>query len=194
MRHLGVERAHMAGQSGGANVLLQLALDAPEAVHSLALLEPALPSALDNPEFGATAEKMGVLYASGDKAGAIEAFAREVGGPDFDAAVAAMDKTLPPGYFDRWVAAADTLFWVFAGDAWTFTGEDAARIKQPVLNIVGVDTRPYFREAHKSIRSWLPQAENVELPDTNHCMLQMNPRGAAELLAGFFSRHRMPGY
>jgi pimeloyl-ACP methyl ester carboxylesterase len=194
MRHLGVERAHLAGQSGGGLVLLQLALDAPEAVQSLALLEPALPSALDNPEFGATAEKMGALYESGDKAGAIETFAREVGGPDFNAARAAMDKTLPRGYFERWVADADTLFRIFALPAWTFTREDAARITQPVLNMVGVDTRPYFREAYETIRTWLPQAENFELPDANHCMLQMNPKGAAERLAGFFSRHPMPGY
>ena len=194
MRHLGVERAHLAGQSGGGRVLLQLALDAPEAVQSLALLEPALPSVLDNPEFGATAEKMGALYESGDKAGAIETFAREVGGPDFDAARAAMDKTLPPGYFERWVAAADTLFREFAAPAWTFTREDAARITQPVLNMVGVGTRTYFREVYETIRTWLPQAENVELPDANHCMLQMNPKGPAERLAGFFSRHRMPGY
>ncbi len=194
MRHLGVDRAHLAGQSGGGLVLLQLALDAPEAVQSLALLEPALPSALDNPEFGATAEKMGALYEAGDKAGAIETFAREVGGPDFNAARAAMDKTLPPGYFERWVADADTLFRIFALPAWTFTSEDAARITQPVLNVVGVDTRPYFREAYETIRKWLPQAENFELPGANHCMLQMNPKGAAERLAGFFSRHRMQDY
>jgi 3-oxoadipate enol-lactonase len=83
---------------------------------------------------------------------------------------------------------------MFAGEPWAFTPEDAARIKQPVLNVVGVDTRPYFREAHETIREWIPQAENFELPNANHCMLQMNPRGAAERLADFFSRHRMPGY
>jgi pimeloyl-ACP methyl ester carboxylesterase len=32
-------------------------------------------------------------------------------------------------------------------------------------------------------------AENVELPDATHCMLQSNPKGAAELLADFFTRH-----
>jgi 3-oxoadipate enol-lactonase len=184
----------MAGQSGGGRIILQLAVDAPEAVHSLAVLEPALPSVLDNPDFGATAERMGALYETGDKAGAIEAFAKEVGGPDFDAARAAMDKTLPPGYYERWIGDADTLFRMFAGEPWAFTPEDAARIKQPVLNVVGVDTRPYFREAHETIREWIPQAENFELPNANHCMLQMNPRGAAERLADFFSRHRMPGY
>lgn len=190
MRHLGVERAHMSGQSGGGQVLLQLALDAPETVQSLALLEPALPSVIfSSPQFGATAERMGALYESGDKAGAVEAFAREVGGPDFDAARAAMDRTLPAGYFERWVAAADTLFRMLGAPEWTFAREDAARIKQPVLNVRGVSTQPYFQEIYETVATWLPQAENFVLPDANHCMLQMNPRGAAERLADFFSRH-----
>jgi pimeloyl-ACP methyl ester carboxylesterase len=191
--HLGVQRAHFVGQSYGGVIILQLALDAPEAVHSLALLEPALPSVLfKSVEFGAMFEKAGFKYGSGDKAGAIETFATEVGGADFRAA---FDQTLPPGHFERWVAAADTMFQAEKGslDEWSFTSEDAARITQPVLNMMGVNTRPYFREIYDTVRTWLPRAENVELPDATHAMLQTNPRGAAERLAAFFSRHRMQG-
>jgi pimeloyl-ACP methyl ester carboxylesterase len=47
MRHLGVERAHVVGHSSSAHMALQLALDSPEAVQSLGLLEPALPGAFD---------------------------------------------------------------------------------------------------------------------------------------------------
>ena len=43
MRQLGMTRAHIVGHSSGGNIALQLALDAPQQVHSLALLEPALP-------------------------------------------------------------------------------------------------------------------------------------------------------
>jgi pimeloyl-ACP methyl ester carboxylesterase len=42
IRHLGVESAHVVGHSFGGCIALQLALDAPDVVHSLALLEPAL--------------------------------------------------------------------------------------------------------------------------------------------------------
>ena len=42
LRHLGIERAHVVGHSSGGVMALRLALDAPEAVHSLILLEPAL--------------------------------------------------------------------------------------------------------------------------------------------------------
>ena len=46
LQHLGIERAHFVGQSYGGAIILQVALDAPETVHSLALLEPALPSVM----------------------------------------------------------------------------------------------------------------------------------------------------
>jgi pimeloyl-ACP methyl ester carboxylesterase len=42
LEHLGIERAHVVGHSSGGAIALQLALDAPQVVHSLILLEPAL--------------------------------------------------------------------------------------------------------------------------------------------------------
>src|SRR5512138_1188303 len=42
LEHLQVKAAHVAGHSIGAMIALQLALDAPNLVHSLALLEPPL--------------------------------------------------------------------------------------------------------------------------------------------------------
>src|SRR6266487_2962178 len=42
LAHLGIERAHVVGHSSGGVIALGLAVDAPEVVHSLILLEPAL--------------------------------------------------------------------------------------------------------------------------------------------------------
>src|SRR5262249_34503543 len=42
MRALGLERVHVVGYSFGGVIALQLALDFPSAVHSLAVLEPPL--------------------------------------------------------------------------------------------------------------------------------------------------------
>ncbi len=193
LRHLGIRQAHFVGQSGGGVVILQVALDAPEIVHSLALLEPALPSVLFNsPEFGAVAEKAVSSYESGDKAGAMNAFGQEVGGSDFRAV---FDQTLPHGHFERWVADADTLFQADfpAYPQWTFGHEEAARITLPTLNMRGANTRSYFREIYETVRTWLPHAENFVLPNATHAMLQTNPKGAAERLASFFSSHRLPG-
>ena len=193
IQHLGVERAHCVGQSYGGAILLQMALDFPDAVHSLALLEPGLPSVLGNSQaFSEVVLKAAAMYRSGHKADAIETFAQEVGGADFRAV---FDQTLPPGYFERWVADADTIFQedLPALQPWQFTREDAVRITQPVLNVVGANTRTYFREIHQTVRTWLPHAENFELPNATHSMLQTNPKGAAECLVSFFSRHRLQG-
>lgn len=193
MHHLGIERAHLVGQSYGGVILLQMALDAPDAVHTLALLEPGLPSILFNsPAFGAVMTKAVSLYQAGDKAGAMETFGQEVAGADYHTI---FDQTLPPGYFERWVATADTFFQYDASaiSPWTFTQADAARITQPVLNMRGANTQPYFREIYETVQQWLPHAKNVVLPNATHAMLQTNPKGAAEQLANFFACHPLSG-
>ena len=190
MHHLGVQRAHLVGQSYGGLILLQMALDTPDAVHTLALLEPALPSVLfTSPAFGAVMAKAASLYESGDKAGAMDTFGQEVAGADYRAV---FDQTLPPGYFERWVADADTFFQYDAPalQSWTFTRAEAAQIAQPVLNMRGANTQPYFREIYETVQTWLPHAENFVLPNATHAMLQTNPRGAADRLARFFLSHR----
>lgn len=193
MDSLGVQRAHFVGQSGGGPPLLQMAHDHPDEVHSLVLLEPALYSVLANaPAFNEAASEAGSLYEAGDKEGAVDTFAREVCGDRYRAD---FEQTLPEGSVDRWGADADTLFQydMPALQSWTFTREDAARITQPALNITGAHTTPYLREAYETVKSWLPQAENVVLPEATHCMLQTNPKGAAERLADFFARHPLQG-
>ena len=191
MHYLGVERAHLVGQSYGGVILLQMALDTPDAVQTLSLLEPALPSILFNsPAFGAVMTKAAALFESGDKAGAMDAFGQEVAGADYRTV---FNQTLPPGYFERWVADGATFF-QFDGPAlqpWTFTHEKAVQITQPVLNMRGVNTPPYFREIFETVRTWLPQAENFVLPKAPHTMLQSNPQGVAERLASFLSGHRL---
>ena len=127
MRQLGMTRAHIVGHSSGANIALQLALDASHQVHSLALLEPALP-------VGSTAERMLSTrqsamalitdnWRNGDKAGAMDGFMRMVAGPAYRAA---FDRALP-GAFERGLADADTFFnqELPAIQQWQLTPEDA---------------------------------------------------------------------
>jgi pimeloyl-ACP methyl ester carboxylesterase len=190
MRHLGIERAYVVGHSSSGNVALQLALDAPDVVHALAILEPALysvPSAETSRRFVGTAVQ---LYRAGDKAGAIDTFLKGVCGPDYRPL---LDQALP-GAFDQHVADADTFFGqeMPALQQWTFTLEDAQRISQPVLAVVGarsLELDPIWGERHQLLLDWLPNVEPFVLPDATHLLQIENPRGMAKGLAAFFARH-----
>jgi pimeloyl-ACP methyl ester carboxylesterase len=110
MRHLGIERAHVVGHSSGGNIALQLALDAPEMVHSLVLMEPALPVTTLGPErMLATRAAMAPVFEAfraGDKARAVDGFMRGVSGPSYRAVL----EQVLPGAFEQGVVDADTFF------------------------------------------------------------------------------------
>ena len=78
--HLGVRPAHVAGHSSGAAVAAQLALDHPEYVHTLMLLEPSLISVPSLEAFFTQVEPALEAYASGDHAGALAIFMSAVSG------------------------------------------------------------------------------------------------------------------
>ena len=195
MVHLDVGRAHVVGHSDGGNIALQLALDAQDMVHTLALLEPALPVAPSGSErllatrAGAMASVM-ERFRAGDKAAAVDGFMRIVSGPTYRAA---FDRALP-GAFDRAVADADTFFTqnLPAVQQWAFTREDASRIARPALAVIGEkskDVSPIWIERQNMLVTWLPMAEPFVLADATHLLHVENPRGMAEALAGFFQRH-----
>jgi 3-oxoadipate enol-lactonase len=186
MRHLDVTRAHIVGHSSGANIALQLALDHPDAVRSLALLEPALLAVPTGP-FAAEAMHR---YRAGDMAAAIDVWMSGVGGPDYRSA---LDRAMP-GAADRAATDADTFFGqeLPAVREWTFGADDAGRIRTPTLVVLGEcsdDVSPAFRLRHELLLDWLPAAEPYILAGANHLLHVQNPTGMAEGLARFFARH-----
>ena len=74
LEQLGVRRAHIAGHSTGASIAAQLALDHPETVHTLTLLEPTLLSLPLGDAFLKAAGPVFEAYASGDHSGAFAMF------------------------------------------------------------------------------------------------------------------------
>jgi pimeloyl-ACP methyl ester carboxylesterase len=197
IRHVAGGRAHVAGYSYGGAIALQLALDAPEAVHSLSILEVglAVPAAVPSTAAVASRAARAAMYESGDKAGAADAFLSMAIGPSYRASI---DRTLTPGWFEQAVADLDTLFQVEgpARAEWQFTEELSRPISQPVLSVVGAESGPesgvFARESHALLEQWLPQAEAFVLPGATHGLQMQNPRGMAEGLAGFLARHPMP--
>jgi pimeloyl-ACP methyl ester carboxylesterase len=125
MRHLGIGRAHVVGHSSSAAMAIQLALDAPDTVLSLSLLETALLTVPSGPYAG---EAIG-RYRAGDRAGAVDTWMRGVCGPDYRVT---LERAIP-GAFDQAVADLDT----FLGQElpalrdWPFTEQEAARVPQP---------------------------------------------------------------
>lgn len=193
MRQLGIQRAHLVGHSSGGNIALQVALDAPEMVHSIVLMEPALPVALGPERMLSTRAAMAPVfeaYRAGDKARAVDGFMRNVSGPDYRSV---LDQVLP-GAFEQGVKDADTFFGqeLPALQQWALKREDAARITQPVLSVVGAESKevsPIWPERHEMLLTWLPKAEGFVLADATHLLHVQHPRAVAEALAAFFARH-----
>jgi pimeloyl-ACP methyl ester carboxylesterase len=193
MRQVGIDRAHIVGHSSSAAIALQLALDSPAVVHTLALLEPARPvppTAAQEAFMREVVAPAVQRYRAGDATGAVETWARGVFGPDFRAL---LEQGLP-GAFERSVADADAFFAheLPALQQWSFTEHEASRITPPVLAVSGQNTAPSFPERLELLVSWLPDADRFELADATHLLHLQNPRGMAETLAAFHARHPLP--
>jgi pimeloyl-ACP methyl ester carboxylesterase len=189
LHHLGVTRAHVVGHSSSANIALQVALDHPDAVQTLALLEIAL---LAVPS-GAYAPEAMQRYRDGDRAGAVDVWMRGVAGPGYRDT---LDRVLP-GAYDRAVADADTFFGqeLPAVREWPFGPDEAGRVEAPALLVLGgrsSEVTPVFEQRNDLLGSWLSNVERFVLPDATHLLHVQNPSGLAEELARFFGRHPLP--
>jgi pimeloyl-ACP methyl ester carboxylesterase len=185
---LGIAKAHVVGHSYGGAVALQLALDAPEVVQTLALFELAMP--LSVPSGQQLADAVGPLiqqYMSGDRVGAAHGFLALVDGPDWRGEIG---RTVPggPEQAEKDVA---TLFECEIPSAleWRFGPEEAAKIQQPVLYLLGSESPPVFAESQALLGSWLPRLEPDLLPGANHLMQMRHPAEAAARLVAFLKRH-----
>ena len=188
MQLLGIDRAHLVGHSSGANIIMQLALDAPQKVRSLALLESALPLPAGTPGRAGIPQAMG-LYRAGDKAGAVDTFMRAVAGPGYRAVA---DRVLP-GAFDQAVADADTFFGqeLPAIQQWVFGPAEGARIKQPVLLVMGGrshEVSPVWQQRQDLLTAWMGNTEPFVLDGATHMLHLENARGLAERLGAFFAK------
>jgi pimeloyl-ACP methyl ester carboxylesterase len=192
--HLGVRRAHVVGHSTGANVALQLALDHPEVVQTLALLEPWLTSSPSAPAFFAQAGPPMDAYAAGEREIAMAGFISLASGLEWETSRAVIEEYVP-GSVAQAIKDADTFCGVDlpALSAWEFGSEDAATISQPVLSVLGAETGRLFVEGAALLRSWLPDVEELTVDDAGHLLQIQHPEPIARGLAEFFGRHPIAG-
>ena len=95
LRQLGIGRAHVVGHSSSALIALQLALDAPGAVQSLALMDAARPAPATEAQAAFVREVAAAAigrYRAGDVPGAVDIWARGVFGAGYRAP---LDRGLP---------------------------------------------------------------------------------------------------
>jgi pimeloyl-ACP methyl ester carboxylesterase len=195
MRQLVIERAHVVGHSSSAVIALQLALDSPECAQTLVLMEAARPVPSTEAQTAFLREFVQPAveqYRHGDKAGAVDTFFRGVFGSEYRAA---LDRGIP-GAFEQAVADADAFFMqeLPALQRWEFTSEDASRITQPVLAVLGENSAPTFDERRELLLSWLPNVEPFDLLDATHLLHLQNPRAMATGLTDFFGRQSRAGH
>ncbi len=186
LEHLRIDRAHLVGQSSSAAIAVQLALDTPATVRSLALLEMAL-LAVPSAPFAAAAVQQ---HRSGNKRTAIDTWMRGVCGPGYRGE---LDRALP-GAFEQAVADADTFFGqeLPALREWTFGHNDAGRVTQPALVVLGgrtTEANTTFAQRNELLLKWLPHAEPFVLPGATHLLQVQNPGGMARGLAAFLGHH-----
>jgi pimeloyl-ACP methyl ester carboxylesterase len=191
MDHVGWQAAHIVGHSYGALVALQLAIDAPERVRSVALLEPAARGISSSEQIAAALAPVVAAYRSGDKAGALDGFLRHVCGDGYRAVL----EQVIPDAFDEALDEADLFFQAEmpAVQRWSFGPGDAKRITQPVLNVLGAESVPRFADGSELIQSWFPRAERLSVPHAGHLLMVQNPTGLAQGLNDFFATQRSSG-
>jgi pimeloyl-ACP methyl ester carboxylesterase len=189
LHQLGIERAHVVGHSSSAVVAMQLAFDFPDAVGTLALLEPARPALqteLQAAFVRNSVEPAVQRFRASDTAGAVDTRARGVFGADYRGA---LERGLP-GIGEQCVADADAFFTqeLPALERWTFTREPRAPAR---AGRAGREHGADLPERVELLSSWLPNVERFDLPGATHMLHLQNPAGMAEGLASFYGRHSL---
>lgn len=190
---LGLDSAHVVGNSYGAYTALFLAARHPERVRALVLGDPPVFPLLDDhpegrglrDEFLADVwEPAGEMLRHGNAREGVRTF---------------VDGVVEEGAFDRFPPDVQALimdnaceFMVETSSPrfWTpITCEEAARIDVPTLVLTGDRTRRFLRLIAEELARCLPNAELAVVPDTTHELPADNPEAYNDLVLRFLARH-----
>ncbi|MGE0228782.1 MAG: alpha/beta fold hydrolase [Dehalococcoidia bacterium] len=194
---LRLERAHIVGHSLGGAIALQLALDSPEAVQSLTLLEPAMILG-EGADAYRESLRLNRLRAKtlGDAAILDEFMVARW--PAYTHAV--LDSVVPGGFAQAVVDARATFEVDFDGLLnWSFDELAASKVTQPALVVLGGASEslgPRFPETYRWLLDRLPASAGFVLPEATHFLHMEDAsqsRTLAEVLDDFLSRHPTDG-
>lgn len=192
LRYLGFDPAHVVGHSYGGSIALQMAMDAPDVVHSMALLEPAVFTAGEAEEYRDRLLAAQRRFRDEETPVVLDDFLRQrtEGGHR-----RLLDETVPGG-FSQAVTDAGTFFEheIDGLLEWRMDPTDLRKLPQPTLSVLGERSNalwPRFGETHERLLGKLERCEGFVLPGSTHFLQLENPTGLAGALARFWGRHPM---
>ena len=179
---------HLVGHSYGAGVVLLAALQAPERVRSLTLIEPAFGSLLPEAGVGLAEEKatrvaalgrVRELVGAGKHPEAAEAFIDWVQGGEGGFA------RLPENVRQWLLDNARTLGPTIAGSQPDVSPASLRALRMPSLVVVGEQTRGFYRLIGQVAAAGIPGGRLAKLPGCSHMTIVEDPAAMAAILAEF---------
>lgn len=184
--HLGMESVHVVGHSSGALAALALAVERPDLVCDLVLVEPARAgdSWPAKPDARLLLEPLMEAARSGDAPIAFDTFMRLICAVDYRDVI---DASLGSGGLPR--CERESVFF-FADEMpavldWPFDRAAASRIRQPVLVVQGGNSPPMVHEAMSELADWLPNSSIETIPGSDHMLPLRHPAALAATIARF---------
>jgi pimeloyl-ACP methyl ester carboxylesterase len=189
LSHVGVRYAHVIGHSFGGPIALQLALEVPQLVHTLTLLEAALmvgdSENCTGREYSRACSATERLALASWPMSSFRCAGRGIGSPWKRCCQERSSRRLPMPrpHSQRMFRQRSTR---------AFGEAQARNITQPVLVVLGersVALHPRFAETYHLLLDWFPNAEGFVLPRVTHFLQLENPRDMAGALTDFCARH-----
>jgi pimeloyl-ACP methyl ester carboxylesterase len=192
IRELGIARAHVLGHSIGAAIAMQAALDDPELVGSLVLVEPTWVSRAQLlTEFSEGMAPIVQAYAAGDAQNAAHQMLQMIDGVSY---ASTLGRAFGPGWFDDTVAAFHLYMRTElpSAVAWKLDAERASRLSSPVLALTGGDTLDLFKKVAQDTIAAFPSTRHVSIADAAHNVIAAGPAAAAEQIQEFLVASECP--
>jgi pimeloyl-ACP methyl ester carboxylesterase len=184
MEALEIDAAHFAGWSGGGRALIEFALEYPERVRTLTLVEPAAYWILD--EMGESDHALERVNAFIHSLAGQEVSENELAEfLEIAAFVGSKDEAISHPNWERWVPHRQALSWNFERlDHPDRSVEEPTGITCPVLLIKGSTTAEWLKRVVDVLGEQLPNATVRELPGDHACHIQ-----SIDDFLGAFEKH-----
>ena len=184
-RYLGSQPIDVIGHSFGATVALRVALEAPESVRSLVLIEPVFfaVAMADDPDFVNDLNEMSALLAAGDRRGATKAFlARWGGGLPWEAMPAETQQDMA----SRIQVIPDAAPALFEDSAGMLAEGRLQALEIPVLLLRGSRSPKVTETINTGLQRRLPNAEARVIAGGSHMLPISHPKDSAAEMRRFW--------